>query len=173
MHARPGAIALTLFSTLLLTACQSGPDRPGPGRDAARSVTSAAPISLVFVELDQNHDQNLSRTELEAGLAALFSAADQNGDGALSPGELRAWFIRHLGSEYPVPGRLAFDPDGDNSVSLSEFSAVFSNAFTRMDADGDGVLVRSEMVRELSFGGGGERARRGQSAGRGGGRGPR
>ena len=173
MHGLPGAATLALCSTLLLTACQSGPDRPGPGRDAARSVTSAAPISLVFVELDQNRDQSLSRTELEAGLAALFSAADQNGDGALSPGELRAWFIRHLGSEYPVPGRLAFDPDGDNSVSLSEFSAVFSNAFTRMDADGDDVLVRSEMVRELSLGGGGERARRGQSAGRGGGRGPR
>ena len=164
-----GRMTLALSSTLLLAACQSAPDRPDRDGEAPRAITTVAPLSLVLVGLDADQDQGLTRQELDDGLGALFRGADIDGDGQLNMAELGDWFARHLGSPYPVPGRLAFDPNGDQAVTSAEFGSVLSNAFTRMDQNGDGVVLRSEMIREVTLGAGRNRQARG-GRGRGGGR---
>ncbi len=163
---------------VLLTACQTGPEARSTARDggsppdARQGQIVASPIALVFVGLDHDHNQRVTLIELETHLPTLFERSDKNASGGLDAAEIRAFFIRHLGSEYPVPGRLAFDPNGNQLVDQSEFIAVFTDAFARMDANGDDELAREEMLRELRMGTGRARGRGGRGgSGRGGGRG--
>jgi hypothetical protein len=61
--------------------------------------------------------------------------------------ELSRWSVRWLGHQGARPGRFDFDSDGDDRITRAEFAAELARQFDRLDADRDGALVRSELIR--------------------------
>lgn len=135
---------------LSLGAC-AGNDRPSASamdemRAQMRPRQIVQPIALVLSSYDADLDAQLTRVEADAGMARAFAAADEDGDARLNGAEINAWLVSQMGSPYPVPGRLAFDPDGSQSVTPDEFAFVLNAAFTRLDANSDDILTRDELV---------------------------
>lgn len=85
------------------------------------------------------------RAKMGERILARFTAADSNGDGAVTAEEMAA--VR--------AARFAqMDADGNGSVTREEFDAAArkaeaerrAKAFTRRDANGDGVISAEEMA---------------------------
>lgn len=170
---------LAMAAALAVTACANHPperrDNAAPGVNPARVGGIVTPAALVVASFDANGDAVVTHSEVRAGAEAVFQASDQDGNGGLSGIEVSGFSQRHLGAAYAVPGRIAFDPDGNSISTLEEFTSVWIAELTRLDANADGSVSREEMIRQVSMGqqgqgrpGGG----RGQRGGPGGGRGP-
>ena len=79
------------------------------------------------------------------GPMSMMLAFDTDGDGTVSPEELRTGLQAKLGE---------FDADGDGSLSISEFETLHSamiretmvDRFQYLDADGDGTVTAGEMT---------------------------
>ena len=79
------------------------------------------------------------------GPMSMMLAFDTDGDGTVSPEELRTGLQAKLGE---------FDADGDGSLSISEFETLHSamiretmvDRFQYLDADGDGIVTAGEMT---------------------------
>lgn len=79
------------------------------------------------------------------GPMSMMLAFDTDGDGIVSPEELRTGLQAKLGE---------FDADGDGSLSISEFETLHSamiretmvDRFQYLDADGDGIVTAGEMT---------------------------
>lgn len=123
--------------------------RPGqapPGSRPAPLTETAEPVALAFAGFDADQDGQTSRTEVDAALARTFAAADANRDGGLGYIEYAAWATTWLGSATALPGPYAIDANGDDSLSRDEFSEAFRRVVARLDRNGDGVLVRAELL---------------------------
>jgi len=90
-----------------------------------------------FAVLDTNRDGRLTRSEW-AGSAAVFAALDVNGDGVLTRAEAVGTGERQAGGEF-----RSADLNGDGFVSRDEWPWNAA-AFSRLDANRDGRLSRSE-----------------------------
>ncbi len=142
---------LTLFAVCALAAgasgCGGGPPRGAPlPSDPPRVLLSAD--TLVFTSFDANNDLRIDHAELEAGIAREFARADVNSDGALTPLEFQSWMTAALGGANAPPYRLDFDRNVDNSITRAEFESELNARAELYDSDHDGVLVRSEFIRE-------------------------
>jgi hypothetical protein len=91
-----------------------------------------------FADADQKHGG-------QTGARQGGGASDTDGDGIVSPEELRTGLQAKLGE---------FDADGDGSLSISEFETLHSamiretmvDRFQYLDADGDGIVTAGEMT---------------------------
>ena len=112
---RHGAwIALVLFPAVVMAATGAS------GRAAGQ-----------FRRADEDANGSLSRAEAERGAPALarhFDAIDVNGDGGITPYEIRAW------------------RKSRRSASRTQGRGRFDEYFRRADADHDGVLSRAEVA---------------------------
>lgn len=166
----PAALGLTglammaiALAALLLAGCAAGPDRPGPaavggrGREGAEAGGEGIgegsgegwrvePVALLLGDLDADRDRVVTRAELERAWRDLFRAADSDAGGGVTPLEYQGWSAAVLGTPDAAPGRLAFDPNGDGRIEPAEFEAGLVAAFARADSDGDGRVLRSELV---------------------------
>jgi hypothetical protein len=169
---------LILAAALTVSACANRP--PERGNDAAPGVNPArvggivTPAALVVASFDANADAVVTPSEVRSGAEAVFRASDQDANGVLSGIEISGFSQRHLGAAYAVPGRIAFDPNGDSVSTLEEFTSVWIAELTRLDANADGSVSREEMIRQVSLGqqGQGRPGRGGRGGPGGGGRGP-
>jgi hypothetical protein len=102
-----------------------GPNTPRPtyGLTRADGVRIVKPGALLLASYDSNHDGKITRTELEAGAAASFLAADTNGDGMIAGFEQNAWSAAVGSSGDVLSNPLTFDSDLDRQVSKAEFLA--------------------------------------------------
>jgi len=94
-------------------------------------------------QLDSNKDGNISKEEWQAGFAAL----DKDGDGKLSPRELRVRPKgRRGGKNRGGADKLKkMDTDGDGKISKREFlDGTANKLFSRLDADSDGFVTKEE-----------------------------
>ena len=163
-HFRRAAL-LTIFSACLLTAC-AGPGGPGPrgggpggaqppgARGALAELDGAyiaQPIALVLAGYDADHDGSLTRAELSVGGASEWVRMDRNADSTVSLIELSAWADTYLGSATARPSQLSFDRDGSGSISSREVMTQLEAEFATADKNGDGVVTRGELVRQLSL----------------------
>ena len=103
-------------------------------------------IALLFTDYDTDRDRRVTTAELEQGATESFAGADGDSNGMVTPLEYAAWSKAALGSETALPGRLAFDPDFNNSITPDEFRNALRQQFIKLDKDSDGVLTRAELL---------------------------
>lgn len=144
MRAIPSTFAL-LASAALLASC-TGNSSQSPTMAMANNQQIAPPIGLMFVGLDADRDTVVTPDEIDQALPAMFAAFDRDGSGALSGLEFSDWSEAHLGARSAVPGRLRFDRDQNNQISLQEFETTIDGLVMRFDQDDDGALARSELL---------------------------
>jgi Ca2+-binding EF-hand superfamily protein len=110
---------------------------------------------------DADRDGNISLAELRGGSARLFSAIDANGDGRVTPDEMRAHHEKLMAGHHmgPPPGGHAgpppggphpprfedLDADHDGALTLTEFQQHLEQHFAMVDANHDGVLGHDEL----------------------------
>ena len=155
------------------------------------------PVSRLASALDADRDGTISSAEVRASSTAIRQL-DANGDGRLDGEELRPALgpggprgggepsgRRGGRGEGGAPGNapaasadeltetlMAFDRNGDNSLTRAEVPERFQGLFDRADADKDGVLIRDEIKQSAGAAGqAGEVGRRGGREGGGFGRG--
>lgn len=165
-----GACALLVGAAGLAVAFSSDWSE-SPKKNRTSSARNQAAFLLDF---DTDKDGRITRTEVDAGLAAQFAAADKNADGKLDPAEFQrhndqrkaerkaryeAWRQKQeaAGGEvkpYVDRGPRAFDPmknmdwDLDGYISAEEFSGKTRAQAMRADRDGDGTVLAADLKRE-------------------------
>lgn len=126
-----------------------------------------------LMEYDQNKDGNITRAEVDAGVAVNFKTADKDGNGSLSEDEFKsyhadrraAWKAAREASGEAKPegdkardghhGRRGERGDAfkrvdwnlDGSLSLEEFAGRSRAMVARIDRDGDGTVTAEERER--------------------------
>lgn len=140
-----------------LAACASGPSRHGPrggGRgpgggpeDMAAPRPLKTSAGLLLASFDADHDMEISRTELNAGIDRAFARADQNNDGDIAPLEYEGFAKAALDGGKSPPFRLDFDRDVDGRISLQEFRAELTAIADSLDADKNGALSHAELLK--------------------------
>ena len=93
-----------------------------------------------FLPSDFGAEQGMSPIDFDAARMSYFNQADSDGDLMLSHDE-----IDHASSQGSSTLFEGTDSDGDGKVSIDEFIASGNDLFTRLDANGDGVLSAGEM----------------------------
>jgi Ca2+-binding EF-hand superfamily protein len=137
-------------------AAQANQGQPAPANDPGRVAQNLAndPVRTVGGLLDSNHDQKIEATELrqavQTGVQALYTFADTNQDGQLSPYELNAAIGEAAKSAVQTVFQAA-DADRNNALSMEEFDKALvepAHAFFRViDANGDNQLSLAEVQR--------------------------
>ncbi len=121
------------------------PDRQGGlARQSGGGGMSAQPLAVFIAGLDADADMIVTRDEVQLGVAIAWEAIGQ-------PEGLRAlgyadWQQTAFGGVQAHPAYVAFDNDFDGRISQDEFLDLFDREFVRLDADGNGALVRSELI---------------------------
>lgn len=134
-----------LAAGAVLAACASGGGRDPRRDDPVRALLSAD--AVLFISWDANGDYQTSMDEIQAGLPREFARADANGDGNVAPIEFQNWSNLVLGGNQIGPYRLDFDRNVDNAISRQEFDTELLARAREYDADGNGSLTRTEMIR--------------------------
>ena len=145
---------MALSAGLLVATAQAQPEPP----DAPRGHWPPPPPLLVA--LDTNHDGVIDAGEIANASAALKSL-DKNGDGQLTPDELRPpppsgtnqppLPPPPAGRKHPVsPIMAALDTNGDGILEADEIANA-SASLLKLDKNGDGQLTRDEL-RPKGFG---------------------
>jgi phosphate-selective porin len=107
------------------------------GITGANAQTAAS--AAILVRFDANHDNVITRAEMDAGLKADFEAADTNHDGKLTGAEILAENRLRLQRDGAQAAPVR-DWNGDGSVDLSEFSNAAHAYFTTLDTKNAGEL---------------------------------
>lgn len=125
-----------LTSTALADMGQHGPD----GRGGA--------LLEIFEAIDADGDGKVTKAELAAHRAAMFTAADTNNDRMLSADELSARHTARMAET--MADRSArmidrMDNNGDGSLSADEMGkGPMEGRFARIDGDNDGAISKAE-----------------------------
>ncbi len=113
-------------------------NRTEPGR--ASGVFRLDPL---LNALDLNHDGMLSADEI-AGAAASLKTLDRNGDGQITPDEMK---VRQQTAEERADHMLEeWDTNRDGKLSKEEAPERMAGQFGAIDTDHDGFLERGELV---------------------------
>jgi len=140
---------MILGSTLWTTSAQAQPAEPGgPGRHR--------PPPPILMVLDTNRDGVLDAGEI-ANASAALKTLDKNGDGQLTPDELRPQPPEGTngpafrpppppaGRKHPVPPIMAaLDTNGDGILEADEIANA-SASLLKLDKNGDGKLTPDEL----------------------------
>jgi Ca2+-binding EF-hand superfamily protein len=107
-------------------------------------------------KLDTDNDGKVSRSEYNACAERMFSTADTDQDGSLTPAELDAAVkaAPHNDQKRDDMGRSQWlgkdkfqkcDTDGDGRISTAEANAARDKLFAKLDADDDGSISMAEL----------------------------
>lgn len=130
-------VSASLCALLVLAGCGGGPRGPG-------EAPVWRPAVEALLRYDTNHDGQVTRAELEAGIRKDFEAADTNHDGLLESDEVmavnQARWAKDAASATPL-----VDWNQDGFVDFSEFASAPRSLFDQLDVNNDGVLSADEL----------------------------
>ena len=136
---------LVVALTALAFTAVASPQNPGPRGPAGHHPR------LNFQAMDANGDGKLTPDEVKAFREARFHKQDADGDGKLSRDELIASMMK--GAQARIERRVDRmlkhrDKDSDGYISLEEAFAGpgADRMFKRLDANGDGALTKEEIA---------------------------
>lgn len=144
----------------------------GGAKPPRASTLNASSNSLRLVQYDGNKDGRVTRTEVDAGIAAQFGAADTSADGKLDAAEIlryndqrkadrraryEAWKAK-AAARGVDPGRPPSDRDTvdnlrsadwnlDGVITADEFGGKTRAMAMRADRNGDGAIDADELKR--------------------------
>lgn len=124
------------------------PPAPGPEWRAGKSSGSfgRGNPERFFSTLDANEDGKLQRDELPEALAGHFDRLDSDGDGAISPEEMKRMKPDREAIRARLQERMkAMDANGDGLIQESEAPEPMQAHFDKIDANGDGALGSEEL----------------------------
>lgn len=116
----------------------------GDAEAAQRLPSGLPPSAALLLRYDANHDNIVTREEVEAGLKADFAAADTNGDGCLGPAEVRAENQRRLARDGAEASPLV-DWNLDGCVDEREFGNTVRSYFSLLDKTKNGRITQNEL----------------------------
>ena len=142
----------------LLTACGSTP--PTPAQGAGPQAPAGGHGHAAFLGgYDANRDGVVTRSEYDAVRKQRFTAADTDGDGALSEAEYVAEFEGHLRQQYagkPVDQAYTnsvkqahvrfniLDTNKDGRLAIDEELTIGGKTFKNADVNGDGQVDQAD-----------------------------
>lgn len=137
-----------LTAGLLVASCAGG---SGQNRSAGSMAMGAnqqisPPAGLMFAGLDSDRDAIVTTEEIRDAVPAMFALSDFDDDGVLTGIEFSDWSAKHMGASHTTPGRMRFDRDQNNQISLEEFAMTIDGMVQRFDRNQDGQLERSELL---------------------------
>ena len=113
--------------------------------EAAQRLPAGLPASAaLLLRYDADHDDIVTKEEMEAGLKADFEAADTNGDGCLDPAEVREENQRRLARDGAVASPLV-DWNLDGCVDTREFGNTVRSYFALVDKAKNGRVTQNEL----------------------------
>lgn len=101
---------------------------------------------------DTNKDGVIDRAEFDAQGAAHFKAVDANGDGFVTPDEMKAFHDAQRAKFEAAKGDMGakflkrFDKDNDGKISAAEWPKDGRLKFEKADANSDGFVTGEEMA---------------------------
>ncbi len=132
------------------------PVQAGTTNDPARVAQNLAvdPARTIGALLDSNHDQKIEATELrqavQTGVQTLFTVADTNQDGHLSPYELNT-AVGEVAKSAVQNVFQAADADRNGALSMEEYDKALTEPahalFRVIDANGDNQISLAELER--------------------------
>lgn len=131
-----GSVALVVALPLAAQAERGGDHHGGMRGDHMKAV-------------DANGDGDISKAEVEAFQAKIFTEADANKDGSLTLAEMTAHHEAMEAKRKTERQQAMFaklDTDGNGKISQAEFASQSGpmRGMERMDTDGDGTVTEEE-----------------------------
>jgi Ca2+-binding EF-hand superfamily protein len=125
-----------------------------PGTVGSSAAEAGNPMAAIGKMLDTNNDQKIEGAELrqavQGGVQVLFSVADANQDGQLTPPELNHAVAEAARSVVQTAFQKA-DADHNGALSMAEFDRALSEpahaVFRVLDGNGDNQLSLQELER--------------------------
>lgn len=118
------------------------------GGVAVAGSSGAIGFERFLERVDTDKDGNVSRAEAETFRQGRFTKADDNRDGVLTEAEAILHAQRRA-VEMATKIFARMDANGDGRVLRSEYDTVsgqrLDRVFRRFDANGDGLITRAEM----------------------------
>ncbi|WPJ95634.1 EF-hand domain-containing protein [Coraliomargarita algicola] len=150
-------LLLVLSTSLLGFTAQAKPDgEPGEAKGKRPSPQE------IFQRMDSDENGTLSLEEVKGPLAEHFDKIDADGDGQITPKELRIAHQKRLkgekgpkgekgqGAERRGPNLKEADSNEDGAISKAEATEAgmerLLEHFDEIDADGNGEITREEML---------------------------
>ena len=130
-----GPLAAGALAAVLTAAVSQAVERLPAGLPASAAL---------LLRYDADHDGNITKDEMEAGLKLDFSAADSNHDGCLDPGEVRLENERRLERDRVQASPLV-DWNLDGCVDAREFGNTVRSYFDLADRTKDGRVSQLEL----------------------------
>ena len=133
-------VVVTTASLLTVQAYAQSRGPGGPQRGQAFSMHSA------LEKLDANADGTITNDEIDSHQEAQLEQFDSNGDGEMNLEEFSVLWGSMM-RERMVNDFQAIDNDGTGQLTETELNARTSGLMKRLDKDGDGAIVLSEIRR--------------------------
>jgi|GEM_PF-468205 len=143
----PTKIALGLVGTLALVGTAASiavaKDGHGYGHGGHGKHQRGQHMEMMLDKFDTNGDSALSRAEVEAGRAMVFTQADGDTNGGVSLDEFRGIWAE-MTEHRMVRGFQRLDRDGDGIITTTEFEKPIDRMFSKMDRNNDGMIDKSD-----------------------------
>jgi Ca2+-binding EF-hand superfamily protein len=131
----------TRCTVAILTFALAGCAAPPLHRDLPKEWHPAINMLLKY---DANHDGNITRAEMDAGLRADFAKADYKHKGCLDADEARTVNQERWEEDKSAASPLV-DFSQNGCISFSEFADAPRSLFEQLDTENKGILTPKEI----------------------------